>query len=253
MGLLLVAVAWLLSTDALVAQSPEMRIESFVMAEKEKASENLTLFFDGRVYDFRLNPKSQEVEEIVIFDPRRQQAELFDIAKKTRTSVDQQTVVTFLASLKTDEQIRKRDPLLFDAKLAGEYDSTNQTLLLKDPESDRLTYKVTGAPPSNPNMLQLYYEFVDWYTRMNALHPGTMPPFARLQVNDEMRKLGIMAEKVERTYSSPQAFSRKHSATSQHWISWNLTPKDHERIRNIDRYVSFERVEVARYFGLIKN
>src|SRR5438046_252777 len=90
------------------ARAEEFRIESKVFTAKEEApvSESLTLFDDGRVYDFLSLPS-----EITLFDLSRGRIVLMDPDRKLRTELTTDELNTFIEQLRT-RAARQTDRLL---------------------------------------------------------------------------------------------------------------------------------------------
>src|SRR6185436_19830728 len=84
---------------AAVAQDFRMDTEIYVDDDKKKppASETLTIFKDGRVYDFVLT----DPQEITIFDPQRGKFTLLDPVRKMKAEVATQDLLQFVLDLNT--------------------------------------------------------------------------------------------------------------------------------------------------------
>ena len=76
----------------------EFRVESKVFAGKNETpvSESLTLFADGRVYDFLSSPR-----EITVFDFPRGRIVLIDAARKLRTELTTEQLNDFIDKLRS--------------------------------------------------------------------------------------------------------------------------------------------------------
>ena len=230
----------------------EMHLETFIYVDgqKDPVSENVTLFTGGKVFDFRLDPKTHEPLEVVVYDPARQRFELIDPVGNRRTTIAEADVLELLAAMATNQEVTRRDPMLYDAAgfetLTETYDATTGWLSLKSSDG-RLEYRARGERPRNPDALAPFCQFTDWYARLNGTDASKMPPFARLALNQRFLKHGILPSEIQLTYSPPGLLGRKVSATAKHYTSWSLTRADRERIEKLNRWTDLPRVEVATY------
>jgi len=242
-----------LGSASLVAQDArELHIETFIYSGRDKAiSENLTLFAERKVYDFRRDPVSHETIEVVIYDPTRQRFDLFDVVGRRRMSIMEADIVELLAKVSTNPDVTRRDPMLFDTRamesMKESFDPATGWLSVATADG-RLAYRAHGAAPQNPDVLVPYFHFIDWYSRLNGTDPGKMPPFARLQLNRTLLKYGILPDEIELSYSPPGLLDRRINVTSKHFISWGLNRADRELIEKLSQWSSFPSVDIAQYF-----
>ena len=160
------------SLPTALAQDRDLHIETFIYGAREKlVSENLTLFTNGRVYDFRRDANNHEVLEVAVYDPQRQRFELFDVVGRRRTSVSEQEILDMLALVVANPDVTKRDPMLFDSvemdAMEETYDQATGWITLKT-RNGRLVYRAHGSAPKNPDALTPYCNFIDWYSRLNV-------------------------------------------------------------------------------------
>ncbi len=87
-----------LIAGATAATAEEFRVESKVFSGKDEApvSESLTLFADGRVYDFLSSPR-----EITVFDFIRGRIVLIDPVRKVRTEMTTEQLNDFIDKLRS--------------------------------------------------------------------------------------------------------------------------------------------------------
>src|SRR5262245_28311693 len=83
----------LIAASAL-AQDFRIDTEVFVRDQKEPVIETLTLFSDGRVYDFLIG-----AQEITIFDPAHGHFTLLDPQRKLRCTVANQELLDYVLEL----------------------------------------------------------------------------------------------------------------------------------------------------------
>lgn len=252
--IVLTGVFMLAATQATAQDLRELRIETFIYADgkDQPISENLTLFKDGRVFDFRMDTRSHEPVEVTVYDPVNKVFKLYDIASKTQMVMTEDEIIRVLAKVSTDPTLKQRDPLLFEAHLPGklteEFDASNHQITLSS-ENRRLTYQAKGNPPRNPDMFNAYCDYMDWYTSLNGTDPRKMPPYARKALNKALREHGIIPEQVDLAYAPPGVLERKFKATSRHFISWTLNRTDREHLENVRHLIKFDRVQFAEYLN----
>ena len=240
-------VAWLLPLCALtcVARADEFRVvtDVFVGSQKNPIAENVTLFTNGRVYDFPLVGP----EEITVFDRDRGRFVLLDCRRKVKTTLTTQELVEFTSALKAHAT---ETGGVFAFAANPQFQQEN------DPKNDRvtlsgslMTYRAKGVSPSSEAAASAYRSFADWYARLNATRPGSLPPFARLKLNEAIAKEGWIPKEVELTVTPKmRVVGRKLVMRSHHIASWQLSPKDRERIKKASSHmVDFQAVGFQDY------
>jgi len=203
----------------------DFRIETkvYVGDEKEPASTTTTLFQGGVVYDFLDVP-----EQVAVFrkpgggKPGR--FILLDPARRVRTELSTDQVAGAINKLK-NWAARQRDPLLKFAanpQFEESFDrSTGQLLLASHEES----YTIKTEPADMPEALAEYREFLDWYTRLNALLQAGPPPEPRLQVNAALARYQSVPVTVELARAG-----EKDKLRAEHEFTWMLSKQDMARI-----------------------
>jgi hypothetical protein len=185
----------LLGACAAVAQTDEFRIDTdvFVGENKEPIAQSVTVFSSGMVYDFPLiGPR-----EITVFDPGRGRFVLLDADRKVKTTLSTQDLLEFTAAMKVHAE--KMGGLLAgasDAQFERETDSAEEWITLR---TKMLMYRAKGVEPQIESAAASYQQFADWYARLNATRPGSMPPFLRIELNRMLVEKGLIPEEVELT------------------------------------------------------
>jgi hypothetical protein len=115
--------------------------------------------------------------------------------------------------------------------------------------SKQLTYRVKGVEPKWPEAVRRCRQFADGCARLNALRPGNLPPFPRIEVNKAVAQKGWIPTEVERSIQLGKGLSSgKHLARSRHSVIWQLSNKDRERIAEADRHqANFRAVSLDEY------
>jgi hypothetical protein len=242
-----------MTLTAVAVDAQEFRIETEVFDGKGEAkanlkSQNLTLFSNGRVYDFSTPDQSKDAggdpTEIIIHDRLSQTFDLLDVRRQVRTTVTHEELINFVAAIQVEPRLVKKDPFLFAPKFEQTYDEDSQWLTLS---SSRLTYRATGAKPSDAAGLNDYQQFADWYVRLNAVRPGAFPPFARLQLNKAIAEFGFVPKEVQLSFK-PSALESRIERVSRHYIVWQLSQTDRKRIDSANEMkIRFPKVSLQEY------
>lgn len=238
---------WLLlvCTAACTARADEFRMETdiFVGNQKDPIAENVTLFTDGLVYDFPL----MGPEEITVFDPSRGRFVLLDCRRKVKTTLTTQDLVAFTSALKA-HAAETEGVFAFAAnpRFQQKRDPATDWLTLS---GSLMTYRARGMSPGSEAAVSTYRSFADWYARLNATRPGSLPPFARLELNKAIAKEGWIPKEVELMVTPrTRVVGRKLVIRSHHVTNWQLSPKDRERIdKAASQMISFQAVGFRDY------
>jgi hypothetical protein len=207
-------------------RADDFRVDSKVFIGKESLphSSNVTLFQGAHVYDFLDKP-----EQITFYDLDRGRIVLVDPQRKVKTEVSSRMLDAFSNTLRHSAG---KDPLLQFA-LHPTFDIRDD----KDGEervftSKLITYRVRTATPEMPDMPARYRQFSDLSARLNALvNRGSLPPFARLAVNESLDASGLLPAKVEFAASSGRLIGGHTVALrSQHDFRRRLLDSDLRRI-----------------------
>jgi hypothetical protein len=211
-------------------QSPtcaeEFRVETDVFLDQgpQPIVQTLTVFSDGVVYDFLLTG----VEEITIFDRRRERLFLMDTQRKVKTELSFESILGFVAEMRAYLNDQQRELLL--ANESSAVSEENGWLIVGNP---RVTYRVEGLEPQDRDAALQFQQFADWYARLNAMRQGNLPPFLRIQLNSEIATRGLIPKTIERTITQKQGLTEsKQLLRSQHLTTWRLSQTDR---RQIDR------------------
>jgi hypothetical protein len=227
------------------ARGEDFRIESKVYAGKDKqpVSQSTTLFRAGIVYDYLAEPP-----RVAVFDKARGRFILLDTQRRLKTEVKTDEVTAFtkglqeLTSRGSDAFLKFQANPIFEPQL----DEKTGELVLS---SQSMTYRLETIKAQSDEAAQQYREFSDWYTRLNAMiNPGINPPFARLAVNDELARRGLIASEVSLTVASHVPSANRGPLRSEHRFAWRLLPRDLSRIADTgNQLASFKSVTLAEF------
>lgn len=206
----------------------EFRIESKVFAGKDETptTESLTLFDDGRVYDFLAAPR-----EIIVFDISRGRIALLDPERKIKTELTTDKLTGFVDQLRA-RAARQTDSFL---KFAAEpkFDESKEDHGWMKYSSPQMTYRVHAAKAESETMAHQYREFSDWSAKLNAmLQPGSLPPFPRLAINAALDRSGTqIPDEVQVTMGAQSRLGAKPTTLrSEHVLTPRLMAADRRRI-----------------------
>lgn len=224
----------------------------------------LTLFHAGKVYDY-----IHSVGEVIIFEPARQR---FTILSTTRSMTAQVELDELLGMLNIARKEMKSyvavpnaegGPSLKVAKaltfqLAPDFDAkfqpADKLLTLSSPY---VRYEAQCSKAKSPEALASFLRYADWTCRLNyVLHPQTLYPASRLELNDALRKHNVIPTEVRLTLAgdNPMRFKAEHE------IHWQLDSKDRSLIHHWEtmlrdrgtRRVSFREYQRAMLVSLSK-
>lgn len=236
------------------SMAQEFRIESSVYDDSSKLpiSQTTTLFSQSVVYDFQLSNDAQpRVLEIAIYDSRRQMMILLDTQRRMKLELSD------LRLLKIEDAIRRqtlednRSSFLVKDEFEQDIDwSTNWVTLT----SSQIEYRFKGGQPANVAIIPAYTQFLDNFTRLNVTDPTKYPPFARMKVNQSIKRLGWIPDEVRISVKQNSLFRKPFSAKSKHVLVTQLSKGDHARIATAKQHwMQFESVDLTEYRGLPEN
>jgi len=242
---------FLITTATNWSAAQEFRVESqvFVEGTATPVSENLTLFNGQIAYDFQLaTDGSNAVKEVVVFDARNRQFVLLDIKREIRTDIAEYEILKMVENLRGVSEIDEDTNFLLNPRFELEVDHTKKTISLTN---DDMTYRATGAENVNRDALGIYFDSMDQMTRLSASDPTRLPPFARLALNQEIRRNSFFPAEIQVTYRAGAVTKDEFSARSKHTPVWQLSKEDHLRIQKAkQQWMQFEKVSLGVYRGL---
>jgi hypothetical protein len=229
-----------------ICRGDDFRIESkvFVADEKTPVSQNVTLFRAGIVYDYLIDPA-----RVAVFDKPHHRFVLLDSARKQKTDINAEQVLTFCAELRNLALSGPNSFLKFcgDPKFSPELDEKTGDLVMA---SEFITYRLQTMRAKTPDIAHQVREFSDWYQRLNAMtNRGPIPPFVRFSVNEELDKQGLIATGVHLSIPPQSIFGGKPLfMRSEHIVTWGLLPRDVKRISETGNdLVSFKPVTFTEF------
>jgi len=241
------ALAWAGSPG--LGRGDDFRIETkvYVADEKTPISQNTTLFRSGVVYDYLIDPP-----RVAVFDKPHHRFVLLDSARKQKTDINAEQVLTFCAELHGLAVSGPNSFLKFcgEPRFTTDLDEKTGDLVMS---SEFIIYRLQTMRAKTPEISHQVREFSDWYTRLNAMtNRGSLPPFARLAVNDELDRAGLIATQVHLSIPPQSIFGGKPVfKRSEHTVTLGLLPRDLKKISETGNdLVSYKAVTFSDFMQL---
>ena len=258
--------------DVTPAWAANFMVENKVFSgsEKQPCSQSTTIFKDGVVYDYLVDPANpSKTDEVTVFDFAHGRFLLLDKRLKLKTELSTRLVKASVDSLKTRTDLGN-DPFAsfllnprFEQEADGDStdgDSADGDLADGDSvdgesgellfSSKWLDYRVLTSVAKSPEIAADYRRFSDWYARLNTyIRRGVRPPFARMLVNEELGKRGELPREVHLTLKPKQGIgSRKFRLHSEHRVTPRLGDGDQRRVaQTAEDLTVFETVGFKEY------
>lgn len=235
---------------ATTALADDFRIQTDVYVGKSKipVSRNTTLFQAGYVYDYLTNPQQVGTgERVAVFDQPHGRFILLDPVRKLKAEVKTDEVLLFASKLQGAVAAKSSNAFskfAADPEFEVEFSQDGQLTL----SSPHMTYELNTMPANTPEAATQYREFSDWYGRFNTMsNPGSTPPFARMAVNAELARRGLVATEVHLAIPA-QSGVKAASLRSEHHVSWRLLPRDIEKIEaTANQLTAFKQVDFDEF------
>jgi hypothetical protein len=242
---------WLAGTlVGLPLQGQDFRVDTevFIGDEKEASIETLTIFSNGRVYDFLLHQR-----EVTFFDPHGGRFVFLDEQRRLKAGISTQQVLQFAIELEA-HAAESKDPL-FAFAARPKFETTfedvmqnGQSLVRIKLAGKPLEYTALGHKPQHADAARVYRHFADWYARLNATRAGNLPPGARLELNQALAERSLLPLEVTRTIPATSPLGKKVVTTSRHLVNWSLSGEDRRRIDDVGTWMaSFASVSFDEY------
>ncbi len=228
---------------AAVASAQDFRIESkvFLEGQEQPVAETLTLFSDGVVYDFLLT----QPEEIAVFDPRHERLVLLDVERRQMTTIRMKELRELNANLKQEEGGGALAEFIHP-KFDESFDAESGWLTLA---GNLVTYRARGSEAKDEESSRQYQQFADWYARLNAVRPGGLPPFGRIELNAALARRSLVPEEVGLSFVIKESLrEKKVELRSTHIPIWYISRGDRERIEKAKDYlVTYKPVSFPKF------
>ena len=231
----------------------DFRIDSqiYVDGQSLPVSENITLFASGIIYDFQISSSGKpETGETVIFDSRHKRFTLLNHAKKTKLNLLDLQLLSIYEGVRKETRQDHRSKFLTDDPFVEDIDLSANLVTLTTPQ---IEYRYSGSQPENVLILEQYNNFLYHFTMLNVSDPTKVPPFARMELNKSIKRLGWIPSEIEISVKQNSLFRIAFRAKSKHTVRYQLSQKDQNKIESIKKHwAQFEPVTLAEYRGFQK-
>jgi hypothetical protein len=242
----LAAALEILSGQAGPVRGEDFRVENAVYEndKQEPSNQSTTIFRKGVVYDCLKSPA-----ETVVFDQTAGRFVLLDLTHRTRSEVTTADVTALIERLRP-VAAKSQDPVVrffAQPKFQESGGEAGGALTLTSP---MVSYRITLARQTDPDWVERYHEFCDWYARLNSLLvPGSRPPFARLVVNAAVAQRQAVASEVSLTVTIGKGTNRQRiTIHSEHRVVSPLEEDDLDLVARTRGFMgSFKLVTFDQY------
>lgn len=225
-------------------------------------SRSLTLFHAGKVYDY-----IDILREVTIFEPAHRRFTILNESAAAFSIVSQDEVRQFLSLAETRARELAGDLLRQDTgdqrnsveflqfqlrpEFKTSYDSATRRLRL---ETASFGYDVVCVTPPQATIQEPYLRYADAMAELNAvLHPQSLLPAPRLELNRQLRNQGVLPISVRRSMS----FGQRQELIAEHEWKGALTELDRQLISGWEsqltkgqvRELTFEQLQRAVLTG----
>jgi hypothetical protein len=220
-----------------VAAAQDLRVYTTVRNLTDKRpnppvlAESLTLFHAGRVYDYMEN-----VGEVVIFEPLESKFTILG-PDYVGTTVTFAEIQQFLSKSRSEAQrvldesqsdvASKRLASALRAQFSPKFKEQIRADSIKL-TGESLIYDITTAPAPKDTAWEQYLDYADWAARLNfVLHPKSLYPDPRLEVNNSLRKARRLPVIVD---LGGRLDDRELRLRAEHRYGWELQSIDRQFI-----------------------
>lgn len=227
-------------------------------------AQTLTLFHAGKVYDY-----IHSVGEVIVFEPAHKRFTILSTTRKMTTQVEHKKLLNMLniagkemknyvavPTAQGGPSPKVAKALTF--QLAPDFDARFQPAgKLLTLSSPYVSYEAQCSEAKSPQALTSFLRYADWTCRLNyVLHPQTLYPASRLELNEALRKHNVIPTEVRLVLAGENPIRFK----AEHEIHWQLDSKDRSLIHHWEtllkdrgtRHVSFREYQRAMLVSLSK-
>ena len=230
-------------SNSAIAQHVDFRITTdvFVEGQKEPVSQTKTIFMDGVAYDFPMGSNP----EITLIDPDHGRIMLLDTEKQLHTEISLQDLLNSVQRMRSQATGGKLAIFVQDAEVTLKKLDANRITVGKNV----IQYDATLAKPNEDadaaNIARQFRYFADPSACLNAWQRQSPPPFARLNLNEEIEKAAAIPENITRiTKTSDQEVVVKCIIHS----NWILPADDKAEVKKVGQMLaSYTQVTPAEY------
>lgn len=210
---------------------------------------SLTLFHANKVYDY-----IDSAREITVYDPIQKRFTILHEASGTVTTISSDQIRRFL-EMAEDEALQmiasgqrngtgaSLEFLRFQLKpkFAVQFEESTRRVRL---EHAQMRYEADCAAPPEGMIAKAYFDYTDATAELNAiLHPHSLMPAPRLQLNEELRHRDLLPRSVRRQINGPMTSDLR---ADHEWV-WTLSDYDRQMIAKWDRQLRDENIRKLEF------
>lgn len=232
----------------LAAPGQDFKVSNKVYPPEAKTpAMTTTLFCEGRVYDF-LESSDGKAMETIVFDKPNDTIIILDPDRQMKTQFTTGELATQIGRLhEAAKDARNPESIRFAAtpRFSEREDEKTGSLILEGNKIMR--YVVQTEAPKNPFVAKIYNEAADWLAQTNAMLNPPHMPFARLKLNEVLKKRQEIPVEIELTHN-PDGGRKEITVRSEHNIQYFLSASDQRRIEDVKEQLHrFNTVSFEEY------
>ena len=236
---------------AQIDREVEFKIDTklFVGDSKESVSNTKTIFSGGLIFDFPIAAGSKKPEEILVYDSNLQTISLLDLKRQMQVKLMDVQLKKMLKVIGEQMAEEDRTRAMLEQKFEEKIDHEFNSLVLTGDQN--MTYRLHGKAPESAKVLSAYFEFLDVFTRVQITDPKKLPPFARLRLNESIRRLGWLPDRVDMSAGKSDFFAEPFTAHTEHKLTLKITDRDRSEIALAKKsWAALPEVSLAKYRDL---
>ena len=231
----------------------EFKIETAIYAGDSKlpVAQNVTLFQGDLVVDLKMDSATPpNIVDTKIYDSQQKLVTLLDHTRKIRLEISDNRLLQMVDGLRRDISQKKGLQFLVNETFTESQELQASRIRLTSPS---IRYLVEGQRPADTNYLKIHGEFLDIFTRLNASDPGGFPPFARLKLNQSIKKMGWIPSLVEIEMEPNALVANGLKMKSTHVLIDGLSKDDNAKIESAkNQWLSYQAVNLLAFRGIEK-
>ncbi len=235
------------------AMAQEFKIETAIYAGDSKVpvAQNVTLFQGDLVVDLKIDSATPpNIVDTKVYDSRQKLVALLDHTRKIRLEISDNRLLQMVEGLRRDISQKKNLQFLVDETFTESQELEASRIRLTSPS---IRYLVEGQRPADTSYLKIHGEFLDIFSRLNASDPGGFPPFARLKLNQSIKKMGWIPSAVEIEMEPNALVTNGLKMKSTHILIDGLSKDDNTRIESAkNQWLSYQAVNLLEFRGIEK-
>jgi hypothetical protein len=220
--------------------SVDFRIETEVWLgdAKQPLKRTLTLFHNGLAYDFDQQPDGP----VTVVDVKRQRILLIEPALQLRTVVSTEQLSEAVEQMRLQASQGAMNRYLQPSRTEEDPDNGQITVA-----AEGLRYEADYRRPPDSGIALQYADFAKWAAMLNAVYGPRVPPFVRLELNQQLADRGGLPVEIERVSLERGKPSR---VTMRMTPNWRLSTDDQQRIRRVGNMLAdYRLVSESEYFA----